>query len=276
MTNIWNLINLEMCQSQLVSFEKINCATAAKTHSQHEKPKSVKNSVMLSSTVRSDVELRASLLVVDSEEPRVEITNIVMAEKKPNWCLASFCLFGVTPLLIIVILTVALVILGPIAILGFPDLKVFIDNSYRDEVDIFLKIGITLHNTFGTLILSLASVSSIAALGAAVWIGKVAARCILTAVVTFCRIAFFLPLYIGGWAAMYHCVSGEASTLKLRKEILYSIVFLTIAIYLCTLALFAYTCRNLLEKVRKAEQARKSNDATVMSETGCGETVQLV
>lgn len=233
-----------MRQSQLVSLEKIYCATATKAHSQHERPKSVENSVMLSSTVSSDVEIRAPLLVVDSEEPRVAITNIVMAEKRPNWCLASFCISGVFLLLVIVILIAALPFFGPTMILG-PDIDVFNDKCYRDEVDIFLKIGITLHNTFGTLILSLASVSSIAALGAVVWIRKVTALCILTAVGIICVMAFYLPLYIGGWVVMYDFVFGEASTSKLRKEILYSIIFLTIAIYLCFLAFFVYTFRNL-------------------------------
>ena len=234
---------------------------------------------MLSSTVKSVHELRAPLLVVDSEEPRVAITNLVMAEKKPNWCLAPFFISGVTLLLVIVILIAALPCVVPIIILG-PKIDVFNDKCYRDEVDFFLKIGTTLHNTFGTLILSLASVSSIAALGAVVWIRKVTARCILTAVVKFCVMASYLPIYVGGWVLMYDFVFGEASTSKLRKEILHSIIFLTIALYfalyLFALAVVAYTRRNLLEKVRKAEQARKSNDATVMSDTGCGETVQLV
>ena len=107
----------------------------------------------------------------------------------------------------------------------------FSNKFFRAEVDFFINIGSTLHNTFGTLILSLASVSSIAALGVVVWIRITTARRILTAVQIICVIAFNMPYYVGGWVAMYHFISGEASNLRWKKERIYPFVSLTILLY---------------------------------------------
>ena len=214
---------------------------------------------MLSSTVRIDAELRAPLLVADSQKPR-----------QRNWCLISFYIHRSGVLFVTLILLFLLLSLGPLLIQNHPDLNVSTDKYYRAEMDFIHNIGISLHNTFGTLILSLASVSSIIALAAVAWIGKVAACRILKAVGVF-MIALLMPFYVSGWVAIYHLVVGEPSNLRWRKEILYSIVFLAIFPYLRMAKFLA----DAIGRLKKSD-LEQANDGSVMSDTDCREEFKFV
>lgn len=201
---------------------------------------------MLSSAITSDVELGTPLLGICSKKPR----NI-------PWRLLYFYCHGTGLLGAILVSFVIFLCLGPAVILH-PHERIFSNIFLRAEVDFFLNIGITLHNTFGTLILSFASVSSIAALGAVVWIRKVTARCILTVVGIICVIAFYLPIYVSGWVEMYHFMSGEASNLRWDKEPIYALVSLTIFLYAKIAAFFV----SAIEDLKK----HQSNDISVICE----------